>query len=166
MPTWLLPHVSSFFFEFIISKLSTTPDWEASQQKPTKLTIQVSWGGCCSVYIHVKVKRDMHLPASQFWGQLGEEVGGCPGAGMWQRASVMVRQGRWSRWGWVYWGPTVPQLSPMKGAADCWATGQAASVWRGRGGGSSGPRNAECWRRCCRHAVTQGAARMKWMALS
>lgn len=36
---------------------------------------------------------DVHLPASEFRGQLGEEVGGCPGAGVWQRAGVMVGQG-------------------------------------------------------------------------
>lgn len=35
----------------------------------------------------------VHLPASEFRGQLGEEVGGCPGAGVGQRAGVMVGQG-------------------------------------------------------------------------
>lgn len=111
------------------------------------------------------VTYDVHLPASEFRGQLGEEVGGCPGAGVWQRAGVMVGQGRWSGWGRVHRGPAVPQLSPVKGAADCGAAGQAASVWRGRGGGSSGPSNAECGGRRCRHAVTQGAAGKegKWL---
>ncbi len=105
----------------------------------------------------------VHLPASEFRGQLGEEVGGCPGASMGKRAGVMVGQGGWSGWGWVDGGPTVPQLSPVKGAADCWASGQAAPVRRGRGGGSSGPRNAERGGRRCRHAVAQGAAEKKQM---
>lgn len=35
---------------------------------------------------------DLHLPASEFRGQLGEEVGGRPGASVWQRAGVMVGQ--------------------------------------------------------------------------
>lgn len=35
----------------------------------------------------------VHLPASEFGGQLGEEVGGRPGAGVGQRAGVMMRQG-------------------------------------------------------------------------
>lgn len=114
---------------------------------------------CCDI------QRGVHLPAREFRGQLGEEVGGCPGAGMWQRAGVMVGQGGWSGWGWVHRGPAVPQLSPVKGAADCWAAGQAASVRRGGGGGGSGPRNAERGGRRCSHAVAQRAAGRtgKWL---
>ena len=103
----------------------------------------------------------MHVPASEFRGQLGEEVGGRPGAGVWQRAGVMVGQGGRSGRGRVHWGPAVPQLSPVKGAADRGAAGQAASVRGGRGGGGSGPGNAERGGRRCRHAVAQGAAEKK-----
>lgn len=107
------------------------------------------------------VTRGMHLPASEFRGQLGEEVGGRPGAGVGQRAGFMVGQCGRSGWGRVDRGPAVPQLSPVKGAADCGAPGQAASVRRGRGGGGSGPRNAERGGRRCRHAVAQRTAEKK-----
>lgn len=46
----------------------------------------------------------------------------------------------------------------MKGAADCGAAGQAASVRGGRGGGSSSPSNTERGGGRGRHAVAQGAA--------
>lgn len=101
------------------------------------------------------------LPASEFRGQLGEEVGGGPGAGMGQWAGVMVRQSGWSGRGWVDRGTTIPQLSPVKGAADCGASGQAASVWGGRGACSSGCSNAERGGRGCRHAVAQGTGARK-----
>lgn len=103
----------------------------------------------------------VYLPASEFRGQLGEEVGGCPGADMGQGASLMMGQGGWCGRGWVNRGPAVPQLSPVEGAANCGASGQAATVRRGRGGGGAGPSNTESGGRSCRQAVAQGAAGKK-----
>lgn len=99
----------------------------------------------------------LYLPASEFGGQLGEEVGGGPGAGVGQRAGFMVWQGGWSRRGGVDRGPAVPQLSSVKGAADCGSSGQAASVWRRGGGSGSSSRDTERGGRRCRHAVTERA---------
>lgn len=101
----------------------------------------------------------MHLPASEFGCQFGEEIGSCPAAAMGQRAGVMMRQGGWSRRSGVHRGPAVPQLSSMKRATDGGAAGQAASVRRGRGGGRTSAGDAECGGRRCRHAVTQRATR-------
>lgn len=70
----------------------------------------------------------------------------------------MVGQGGRGGWSGVHRGSTVPQLPSVKGAANCGASGQAASVRRRGGGGSTSPRDAQCGRRCCRHAMTQGAA--------
>lgn len=70
----------------------------------------------------------------------------------------MVGQGGRGGWSRVHRGSAVPQLPSVKGAANCGASGQAASVRRGGGGGSTSPRDAQCGRRCCRHAMTQGAA--------
>lgn len=97
------------------------------------------------------------LPASEFWGQLGKEVGGGPGAGMWQGAGFVVGQSGRGGWRRVHRGSAVPQLPSVKGAANCGAASQAASVW-GWGWGGASPRDAQCGWRCCRHAVTQGAA--------
>lgn len=38
------------------------------------------------------VSCSVHLPASEFRGQLGEEVGGCPGAGVGQGAGIVMGQ--------------------------------------------------------------------------
>lgn len=63
-------------------------------------------------------------------------------------------RGGWSR---VHRGPAVPQLPSVKGAANRGAASQAASV-RGGGRGGASPGDAQCGWRCCRHAMTQGAA--------
>lgn len=109
----------------------------------------------------IQITRSASLPASEFRGQLGEEVGGGPGAGMGQWAGVVVRQSGWSGRGRVDRGTTIPQLSPVKGAADCGASSQAASVWGGRWACSSSCRNAERGGRRCRHAVAQGTGARK-----
>lgn len=97
------------------------------------------------------------LPASEFWGQLGKEVGGGPGAGVWQGAGFVVGQSGRGGWSRVHRGATVPQLPSVKGAANGGAASQAASV-RGGGWSRASPGDAQCgWRRC-RHAMTQGAA--------
>lgn len=108
------------------------------------------------VFRYSKAAMSVYLPASEFWGQLGEEVGRCPGASMRQRAGVVMGQGGRRGWSRVYRGAAVSQLSSVKGAADRGAPGQAASVCRRRGRGSAGPSDADGGGRRCRHAVAQG----------
>lgn len=99
----------------------------------------------------------MYLPACEFGGQLCEEVGGGPAAGVGQRAGVVVGQGGGGGRRSVDRGDAVSQLASVEGATDGGASRETAPVPRGGGGGGPGARDTESGGRGRRHAVTQGA---------
>lgn len=113
---------STFFWlnkNFILAQSHLTKNYKATETR----IFSVFSGNTLPFYLMQNVKCSASLPAREFRGQLGEEVGGGPGAGVGQWAGIVVRQGGWSRRGRVDRGATISQLSPMKGAANCGASG-------------------------------------------